>query len=267
MNIYNKLSPSYDNLYKLNIKTFKDNLGIVGEHDGWFVDFYPSLGIKKNETCDLLFYGQALNGWTAGFDLFKEINDDIINESIFTSNKYFELQNHSPLDWVNVQWSNTTFNLITANEYAKKFYNDDGGYRTCRSFFWNVTKKLTSDYYELNRDNWDWSKKIVWSNLYKIAPDGANPDNFIRNQQFEISAELVRQEIEELKPKYCIMLTNDNWWSPFRNLLASKVLPFDPLLNKIVSFEQYNETKIIVTSRPLFGNSENYVSQLLQLIR
>lgn len=68
-----------DSLYSLGID----------KGDAWFVDFYPSFGIKPNEKCDLLFYGQAVNGWTAGFDVFEDIAADKIFHSILSSNRYF----------------------------------------------------------------------------------------------------------------------------------------------------------------------------------
>lgn len=266
MKIYNKLSSSYDKIYKQNIQNFQDKLENIWEGDGWFVDFYPSFGTKHNEKCDLLFYGQALNGWTAGFDVFAETTTDKILHSILTSNRYFSKLNHTPLDWVNVKWSNSTFDEIAKDAEANIFYNDGGSYRTFRSFFWKVVFKLTNDFYGFDRNSWDWSKKAVWSNLYKIAEDGANPNYFLREQQLEISAELVKKEIEELNPKFCIVLTNFEWWEPFNKILGTKNLPYDAELGNILSYEQFYDTKIIITTRPRFGSGETHVSQLLKLI-
>lgn len=266
MEFYNKLSSSYDKLYKLNIENFQDKLENIWNGDGWFIDFYPSFGTRPNEQCELLFYGQALNGWTTGFDVFTEMEHDKISQSILTSNRYFAKLNHTPLDWVNVKWSNSTFNLMAEDEEAKAFYTDGSDYRTFRSFFWKVVFKLTSDFYGFDRTSSDWAKKTVWSNLYKIAEDGVNPNYFLREQQLKISAELVRQEVEELKPKYCIVLTNYEWWEPFKKLLGAKSIRYDTELGNIVSFEQLHDTKFIVTTRPRFGSGEAHVSQLLKLI-
>ena len=267
MEIYNQLSPVYDKIYLQNIQNFQDRLEKTWEgDDSWFIDFYPSFGIKRNEKCDLLFYGQALKGWAAGFDVYTETPQDKILNSVFTSNKYFAKLSHTPLDWVNVRYSNSTFNSIAADKEADLFYSDGTNYRTFRSFFWNVVSRFTSDFYGLDRDSWDWSKKIVWSNLYKIAPDGENPNDFLCEQQLKTSVELVRQEIEELKPKYCIFLTNSPWWAPFKNLLGSKNIPYDKELETILSYEQFFDTKFIIMTRPFIGNPENHVSDLLKLI-
>lgn len=267
MNIYNKLSTEYDTLYKANIQNFQANLNKEWNTDGYFVDFYPSLGISKDQDCDLMFYGQAVNGWPSGFNLREVISDSKVRRSTIVSNRYFQKLDHCPLDWVNVRWSNSIFDSITADSDASSFYNDGGRYRTFRSFFWKVSYKLTCDLYGLSRDSWDWAKKIVWSNLYKIAEDGGNPNPYLREQQIPTSVDLLRKEIEEIRPKYCVVLTNYEWWKPFKKRLGATECIYDKSLSEIVAFEQYNDTKIIVTTRPRLGSGERHVSQLLKMIQ
>ena len=232
----------------------------------WFVDFYPSFGITSGERCDLLFYGQALNGWSEGFDVDKKIHSRKIEQSIIASNRYFKKNNHTPLDWVNVRWTNSIFDSITKDPDAKEFYSNGTRYRTFRSFFWNVVYKLTSDFHGFNRESWDWSKKVVWSNLYKIAEDGKNPTPFQKETQIHFTAELIKREIEELNPKYCIVLSNYHWWDAFHHYLKTKSESFNRSLSSIEGVERFKETKIIITSRPRLGNSNNHVSQILQLL-
>lgn len=264
-NVYNKFSEKYDLLYFKNITQFQTNMSKQNDDDNEFVDFYPSFGIKRSEKTDLLIFGQAVNGWGSGFSTQEELSFDKIQSSIYASNSFLEEKNHSPLDWVNVQWSNSVYNSYCEDECIRNFYNNK--YRTCRSFFWNVTYKLVSDYYGLNRHSRDWAKKLVWSNLYKIAPDGRNPNSNERNLQQEISSELVMLEIEELNPKYCIVLTNQNWWQPFQNFLKPTSFEDINLPSEIVCYEKYKQTQIIVTNRPWCGNSEKFAQQILQLIQ
>jgi hypothetical protein len=266
MEIYNKLSIKYDQLYGQNMLSFKDNMRHSWNGDGWFVDFYPSLGIKSGAKCDLLFYGQAVNGWKSGFNVYEERGDVDISSSIWASNAFFGKLDHSPLDWVNVAWSNAAFESVTKGEDAKLFYQDLTTYRAHRSFFWKVIWKLTSDYYELGRESGEWAKKTVWSNLYKITEDGRNPSKYLREKQLDVSSELIKLEIEELQPKYCVVLTNTEWWRPFSNKIGTKNVSFDASLDTIKSVEQYAETKIIVTTRPRFGSGETHVAQILKLI-
>ena len=105
---------------------------------------------------------------------------------------------------------------------------------------------------------------MVWSNLYKIAPLRGNPDSYIKSLQQEFAIELVRKEIEELKPKYCIVLTNEEWWEPFRNGLNSNIL--HRYNSRVITIEQINNTKIIVTTRPFRGSSNAHVEEILNSI-
>ena len=266
MQAYNSLSLAYNRLYQKNIEFFKQNIINTGYNSEWFVDFYPSFGIKKTEKCDIMFYGQAVNGWGSGFNTEDEINKLKIEESILASNRYYSKLNHTPLDWVNVRWSKSTYDEIIKDQDFLDFYEGFNNYWTYRSLFWKIVFKLTSDFYGLSRNSGEWAKKTVWSNLYKIAPDGANPDEFLRQQQFEKSVELIHQEIEEIKPKYCIVLTNLSWWKPFGEGLKTQKLNFDKSLGCIEAYEQLKDTKIIVTTRPRFGSGENHVKQLLSIM-
>jgi len=261
---YNKLSVEYDSLYIQNIIDFQNSMRERKNKNAYFVDFYPSFGTKNNERLNFLVIGQAVNGWTSGFHLFDEIDNLKLLDSILSSNKYLKTKNFTPLDWVNVQWSRSIYNKHSKDNEIKNFY--DGRYQPYKSLFWNITYKLISDYYSYDRDSFDWSKKLVWSNLYKIAPDGSNPDIFCKSIQSQLSIELIKKEIQELNPKYCIVLTNLNWWLPFRKGLQTKVMDFDRSFNKIESLEYYNDTKIIITKRPMFASSENFVKQILKLI-
>lgn len=265
-NIYNKLSLDYDKLYIDNIKGFQEGILSSWNGDEWFVDFYPSIGIKKNAECDFIFYGQAVNGWTSGFDLHEIINEEKLNTSIFSSNKYPRKLQHTPLDWVNAYWSNTVYNSLIVDKGLTNFYKTNSTYRTYRSFFWNVVYKLVNDFLGFERGSWEWSKKTVWSNLYKIAPDGSNPNTWLREKQFETSFKLFKRELEELNPKYCIVLTNIEWWNPFKIKLGAVELEYNRGLMEIQSFELYNNTKIIVTTRPRFGSGETHVKQILELL-
>lgn len=79
--------------------------------------------------------------------------------------------------------------------------------------------------------------------------------------------ELVRKELEELKPKICIVLTNLEWWLPFQEGLKSTKINIEQLEENIVSVEKYNGTNIIVTKRPRIGNSNKFVEKILKTIK
>jgi hypothetical protein len=267
--IYNRFSEEYHLTYLKNIQSFQAEISIFTDEDWYYVDNYPSFGFKPDEGCDFIVYGQAPLGWGSGFSLKESVKPELVNESAQFSNKYLHDYGHTPLDWVNVLWTNGTIESFTGNdEVLKSFYVGDNpnSYRAYRSFFWNVIFKLISDYYDFDRGSMEWSKKLLWSNLCKIAPEDANPNEQEKKAQLTYGTELIRLEIEELKPKYCVVLTNDSWWEPFRVALKTQQLTIPDNFPEIQSFEEYNGTKIIVTSRPRFGNSDEFVRQILGVI-
>lgn len=261
--IYNQFSVAYNVLFQESIQSFKEAVG----SDRKYAVFYPSFGIKPDEHCNFLIYGQAVNGWSPDFNTHDRIDyKQLLQDSIEYSNSYYKKKNHSPLDWVNIYWSNSSYNehVKTGEEiicYPKLEY------RVFRSFFWNVVYKLVCRFYDIDTESFDWSKKIVWSNLYKIAPkEGGNPNDKECLLQDKYSFELVKKEIEELKPKYCIVITNETWWKPFQEYLNSEKIN-QKTSDVIQSIEMYKGTKIIVTSRPFSGNNSNHANEILDALK
>lgn len=264
--IYNQFSKNYNKLFKENLILFQKNILKENPNNARFNVFYPSFGIKANKFSDFLIIGQVVNGWRTGFDLTEKINENKIKESIMDSNCYLSEMGHNPIDWVNVCWSNSIYSEHTKDKKSKDFYAELYKYRAYRSFFWNVTFKLISDYYPLDRESWKWSKKIVWSNLYKIAKKNKNPNDYECQMQQPTAFELIKTEIEEINPKYCIVITNGKWWEPFQSYLKTKSIDNKNLPSEIVFVEKYKKTIIIVTTRPPLGNGETHVKQILEII-
>ena len=267
MSVYNKLSAQYDKLFLDNLNHFQKAWLKEGNKQGKFDFFYPSFGISKKEKCDFLIYGQAANGWGSKFVTSEtKLTKSKVNEGIEYSNGFYSEGKsiHSPLAWVNVYWTKNTYrDAIKNSDTVEKFY-PKLKYLVNRSFFWNVAYKLVSDYYRMDKESNFWSKKMVWSNLYKIAPFQKNPGNYVQELQREGSIELVKKELEELMPKYCIVMTNESWWEPFREELKTKTLKHSRN-SQVISVEEFNNTKIILTTRPFSGSSDKHVAQILKI--
>ena len=267
--VYNQFSDNYFKLFKDNIEAFQKEALFKNIYNKIYVPFYPSFGIKKDENCDFLFYGQAINRWgteDTNFDLYSNITDEKIMSSVINSNIFYPKDNHSPLDWVNILWDKKSVEQYFKDEDDFYDYYDNTCKPVCRSFFWNVIYGLVNDYYNFERSSWVWSKKIVWSNLYKIAPGGKNPNTSEKKCQEEISIKLVRAEIEELNPKFCIIMTNLSWWTPFNNEFRPFEYKIPEGLTEIEFWGKLNNTIIIVTKRPPFGNHEKHINQISGLI-
>jgi len=253
------LSKEYDRLFLKNLEMFCKNISKKESYQNRkFSLFYPSFG-TNDKKIDFVIYGQATKGWTPEFEIDKKINyKKLVDEARIFSNTIGEIE-RNPLDWVNINWS----------EKTKKEYNKHKNliidYNANRSFFWNVTYKLISDYYdELDRNSPDWSDKLVWSNLMKIAPtERLNPDEVIYSDQLQGCVNLFIQELEEIKPKYAILLTNLNWAKEFIKTITGIPIPS----NDIIEWAGYfKKTLIIITKRPFQGNSDKFVEAILKFI-
>lgn len=256
---YNRLSADYNQLYMENITAFQSAMDMMCYEGTKYIDFYPSFGVEKNEAVDFLVYGQAVNGWSSSFTSNEVITKEKVERSIEASNQMPEGIADCPLDWVNVMWSNESYQKIIGNKELEELYT--GNYRANTSFFWNVVYKTVNKYYDYPSDSFSWAKKVVWSNLYKIAPDKANPTDAQQLAQMPGAAMLVLKELEEIKPRFCLVLTGESWWKPFRKHLGSSVKQrFKE--SELVSLEQVGRTTVIVTDRRRTGDSEKYSKKI-----
>jgi hypothetical protein len=90
-------------------------------------------------------------------------------------------------------------------------------YNTCRSAFRRVIRAVVSRLRIAKvDDNEDpWSSRLVWSNLYKIAPcDGGNPNSKLQKAQRDGCVRLLEWELQQYHPRRILFLTG--WWAdPF----------------------------------------------------
>jgi hypothetical protein len=257
---YNRLSSSYNTKMLELLNHFQNNKQLKqSQSDKEYCLFYPSFGVLKNNIpIDFLIYGQAVNGWANDFSFGDKKDMDFVAKAIEFSNTINEGE-LSPLDWVNINWTNST--KLNAKEQSRI-----EGYQVFRSFFWNVCYKLVSDYYGLDREKRCWCKHMVWSNLMKIAPkNSGNPNWKDRIEQKAGCIELFKMELDELNPKFAILLTNYLWAEEFVKALKCKSIVQDADAN-IQFIGQYNETQVIVTKRPFMGKSEEWLKELLGVI-
>lgn len=235
------LSETYNTLFKQTLSSFADNIKKSKEDTliaKQYSLFYPSLGKNYFASRQLLVMGQATNGWEPKWYI-KDVpsqSDNLVSVSI---NESSEEEGTCPLEWVNEKWN---------------------AYRLFRSFFWNVTYKLVKAKY--NRSDSDWNNIIAWSNLMKIAPaDYGNPNGEERQAQLDSCAKLFRQELEDLKPKNVLIITNlDRWAEPILRL--ANIQTEMKKGNYMEAVGQHADTKIIVTRRPFIGRHRPFVDEL-----
>lgn len=190
--LYDELRPLYEQLLKdvsyENCPSRPDEI----------CTFCAQWGDKYEANDGVIFYGRAVNGWGT-------------NENI---NSLF------PQDFQNPNDEERTFNKNDQMIWVQRDWNNTEGYSTNRSAFWRVIRKISEHFY-----GDDWYRKIIWSNLYKVAPNGGNPGNLLCSAQLEICCKIMKKELKLFNSKHVVLLTGFNWAKEFLSELNNKTIP------------------------------------------
>ncbi len=261
---FSVFSKEYETLFEKNLSTFceiirkKNKAAFINKE---YSLFFPSCGTDKKEEIEFIIYGMATNRWPVKFRVDSDKDFKSLTLKAKEYSNTMELDEDNPLDWLNNEW-----------DKEKRKY----GYDPERSFFWNVAYRLINQYYDYDIYSKDWCKKMIWSNLLKIAPaEGGNPYGALWEAQMskdqfhvEFSVELFKKEIQEMKPKFAILLTNKDYaWEFILGLGFNENIFFEN--DFILADLSYNNTRIIVTKRPRFRGmyDKECVKQILELIK
>ena len=170
----------------------------------------------------ILFVGRATNGWGQGINI---------------DNLPFNEQDQ--MDWV-----------ITHG------MNSSTAWRASRSPFWRVIKNVSQRFHAT-----DWQTYIAWSNLCKCSfLESGNPSDSLFYATLEPCRQILKVDVEMLKPRAIVMLTEANlvdaltkrgWSGCFVDCLVDGVAPKDFSLSgcsvKVLDNEKY---RIVVSERP-----------------
>ena len=192
--------------------------------------FYP----KETANAGILFVGRACNGWDA-------YSDDV---NILFGKGQGAISKQDSIRYL----------VSTANP----------NYNANLSAFWRVIGNLSSLYYGKQ-----WMDYIAWTNLYKIAPEGGNPDRILGGLQYNHCVRILECEIELLSPKVIVFFTGDeskDWITDdFTNVACGRFLPS----YKKISWDKYslmyaevNGRIVIVTEHPQGKKEDPHVEAL-----
>ena len=143
------------------------------------------------------------------------------------------------------------FDLASINDLPEQ-----NGYFFSRSRFFLVIRELMQ---RLCADCDNWSSRFAWSNLYKVAPAIAgNPSGKVQHIQRESAIEILKKEIDLLKPRYILFVTGYDFttWSWHNSTTertfqkAFDIQPTNALGAHVEGYAFYNGSKIVVACRP-----------------
>lgn len=201
---------------------------------------------KGHSYSELMVIGRAVNGWDVELNSLNSSNkSDLIEEVTATLRDENWMGN---LKWVTDRWA-----------------SNDGNYNTKKSAFWRVVNELANNFSDDTTNNL-YFDSVVWSNLYKVAPNGGgNPSAKLKNIIFESCLNILREEIAYFKPKFIVFLTGHvNWAQPFIKGLGVKSIEI-PEKQFVKYAGIYNDSRIIVAQHPMRKPEEPHIEEIFEV--
>ena len=87
-----------------------------------------------------------------------------------------------------------------------------GGYSAAKSAFWRHIRTVLGTIEPASAGDPQWSGRLTWTNLAKIAPaGGGNPNGRLLQVQRKMGPALLAREVAEFGPSR-VLVTTDRWW-------------------------------------------------------
>lgn len=214
--------------------------------------FWPMLGCQFSPTRGLLVIGRSVNGWDPAWAI-DNIRDD--NAIVMEARQVSEDPKAycCPMEWVR-------------DFEGKKPYN------TRRAAFWRVVKRVAVDLHESSET--DWFCNVAWSNFYKIAPAVRDtPSPKLQSAQVSACTTLLEAELDELKPRYVLVILGDeNWYrSLVDHLQLTLTVPLQSETIEATAVSNMGQQRWVFAKRPdsrQRGNSDNrWVQQVVEAFK
>lgn len=200
----------------------------------WGRNYYQHIGNG------IVVYGRATNGWIT--------NSRNVDEWFDSDNRIFNV------DW-QMQWVENCW-----------FKQPNKKYHCSKSAFWRVIRGVSEHFYPDN-----WSSHICWSDICKIAPDGANPDAELYKAQLCISQEIMKAEINILNPKHIILFIGSWGKKDYLTYLNGGVLPSQideaSFGKQKISVYRIDNRYFYATAHPQGKPETEHIRKLIELIQ
>ena len=139
-------------------------------------------------------------------------------------------------------------------------------YNSRRSAFWRLVRNLTQSIYGPEED---WVERIAWSNLYKAAPSTGNPSGTMVTSQLPVAREILRTEIEVMKPALVVFLTSF-WENRFTDhLYEGRTLERDGAVTwdgYETRYRRFNDVTFMETVHPQGKSGPRHLQALLDVL-
>jgi len=202
----------------------------------------------------LTVIGRAVNGWTNSWTVRELRNTESRTKILGEIANFVEITKDGtdcPMAWVVEQWGN------------------EANYNTARSAFWRCIRRVATDLGIADPEARDWSSRLMWTNLYKIAPaSGGNPPGALASAQHTSCRELLHAEIEGSAARHVLFLTGLEWAYAFLPALEGAIFAksFHDDVSLSGTIQGANDTPIgiVVASHPQGKSEDRWTAQVLQ---
>ncbi len=190
----------------------------------------------KNSKIRFMLVGRATNGWKA---------------EGFSDAEGFARWAQQQFDTDRWGWIKNDGGTLYADDGDKRYY-------LTQSAFWNYSNDIVRSI--TGNTDVKWMESVAWSNLYKIAPEGWNPDNTSCKIQEDAGAcRIILREIELLKPTHIFYVTGINWL--FKELTEGmKIIGKG---NYVEAFGSIMGIKTVVSCRPDYKKKAKYIDSVI----
>ena len=191
--------------YAATFERMLESVAAATDPDVPLVPFWPLRGADYER--ELLVIGRSVNGWVEDWT-GRELAEGRVRRAAVEHLR----ADAEPTEGCRMRW-------------VTDLWGPGQGYRTSRSAFWRVLRRIVLTDPTSGIDPARWSSRLVWTNLYKVAPAaGWNPGADLQRAQRASASDLLRIEIEEFAPRRVLALTG-SWIDPFVDPLG---LSLDP---------------------------------------
>lgn len=145
-----------------------------------------------------------------------------------------------------------------------------------KKHYWTYSKEIFKRLTRMELLSPVWQEHIVWTNLYKIAPNSGNginnPDEQLKKAQLATCKKILNREIELYRPTHILIFSGyDDWFEPFADIFSevkdSGIRNIQKGPNKnyeyVEATAKFGDSKVVISCRPDYRDKDRFVEQII----
>lgn len=205
---------------------------------------------RKGDAYDgqLMVVGRAVNGWTLEASPGDLKDSAAARDFANRLNQEMTDSDGCPMAWVRDGWGAST------------------GYNTKKAAFWRVARRTLVELGIAPEASAGWASQLAWSNLYKVAPPGANPSPSLCAAQESGCIELFREELRIFRPRRVLFMTG-LWARPFLLALPWVQREDRGTTTNVHLVGSIDDAQVVVATHPMTRAEDPWVREVVEAFR